>query len=91
MTKKKKTKFLSISLQFTKPVGTHTKNPTIKFTFLGYNKIWYILNAPCIISVSVSTKCHSLHKFIFFCSNNTFFIYHALQFKYCNECLISQK
>jgi hypothetical protein len=35
-----------------------------------------------IISVLFSTKCLSLHNVIIVCSNNTFFISDALQFKY---------
>lgn len=39
-----------------------------------------------IITVTLSTKCHSLHNFTFR-SNNTFFINHAPKFIYKSSCL----
>jgi phosphoserine aminotransferase len=35
----------------------------------------------CIISISSTTKCHLLHNFIYFCSNNTFSTNYALKLK----------
>lgn len=53
----------------------------IKFTYLN-REIHCILMTCCISSVSFSKKCCLNHNFIFFSSNNTFFITHRLKFKH---------
>jgi hypothetical protein len=50
--------------------------------YLGNKEIYCIFKTCCIISVLFPTKCRLFHNFIFFSSNNTIFIYHALKFKY---------
>jgi hypothetical protein len=59
----------------------------IYFMYLDSKESYSILKASCIIAVLFSTKCHLLHKFIFFCLNNMFFINHELKFKYQPGCL----
>jgi hypothetical protein len=50
--------------------------------YLGNKDIHYIFKACCSISGLFSTKTSLFHNFISFCSHNTFFINHALQFIY---------
>ena len=42
----------------------------IHIMYLGNKKIYCILKTCCIISVLFTTKCHLLHTFYLFCSNN---------------------
>jgi hypothetical protein len=63
---------------------THIKKPPLEIhiIYLGNKRIHCIFKTCCIISVLFSTKCHLYHKFIFFYSNNMFYIKHVLKFKY---------
>ena len=54
----------------------------IHFKYLGNKEMYCIFKTCFIVSVLFSTKCCLFHNFIFFCSNNTFFIHHVLKFKY---------
>ena len=62
----------------------YTQENTLEnhFKYLGNKQIYCIFKTRCIISVLFSTKYHLLHNFIFFFSNNIFFINHVLKFKY---------
>ena len=51
------------------------------------NFLMHIFKTCCVLFVLFSTKCCLFHNFIFFCSNNTFFINHVLKFKYHHSCL----
>jgi hypothetical protein len=75
-------------LTFNWPVVTymnaHKKTPLqVHFIYFGNKEIYQIFKKCCIICVLFSTKCHSFHYFLFFCSTNAmFFINHVLKFKY---------
>jgi hypothetical protein len=49
--------------------------------YLGKKEIYCVFKACCIICVLFSTKCRLLHNFIFFCSNNIFFVNCALKYQ----------
>jgi hypothetical protein len=57
-------------------VHKHTgKNtPIINFIYLDNKAVYCSCKTCCTISAPFSTKCLLPHKFIFFCSNNVFFI-----------------
>ena len=54
----------------------------IHFIYYGKNEIYCNFKTRCIISVLFPTKRHVFRDFIIFCSSNTFFIKHVLNFKY---------
>ena len=72
-----------INLWMTYMNACKKKSPLeMNFIQLGKKKIYCIFQTCCIISALFSTKCYLFHNFIFFCSNNIFFINHVLKFKY---------
>jgi hypothetical protein len=70
------------TLAFTCASAYRKKSLEIHFIYLGNKEIYCIFKTCCIISVLFSTKCRLCHNFIFFCSNNMFFINHVLKFQY---------
>ena len=63
--------------------NAHKKSPLeIHFIYLGNKEIYCIFKTSCIICILFSMKCCLYHNFTFFCSNNTFFIHHALKSQY---------
>jgi hypothetical protein len=54
----------------------------IHFICLGNKEIYCIFKTCCVVSVLLSRECRLFHNYIFFCSNNTFFINHVQKFKY---------
>jgi len=74
-------------LTFERPVFAYVNvcnkiTPEIHFIYLGNMEMYCIFKTCCVISCLFSTKCCLFHNFIFFCSNNMFFINHVLKFKY---------
>jgi hypothetical protein len=64
-------------------VNTRKKAPLkIDFIYLGNKEIYYISKTCYIICVLFPTKFRLFHNCIFLCSNNMFFMNHALKFKY---------
>ena len=60
---------------------------TYKFIYILDNREIYCSFRTCsIISVLFTTEFHLFHNIIFFCSNDMFFINHALKFKYQSGC-----
>ena len=64
-------------------LNAHGKTP-LEFYFIYFDnkEIYCILMINCLIYFTFSTKRHLFHNFMFFCSNNMFFINQALKFKY---------
>jgi len=58
---------------------THLK---IHFIYSDNKEIYRFFKTFWITPALFSTKCHLFHNFIFFCSNNTFFTNHVLEFKH---------
>ena len=74
-------------LTFERPVFAYVNicnkiTPEIQFIYLGNMEMYCIFKTSCVISCLFSTKCCLFHNFIFFYSNNIFFINHVLKFKY---------
>jgi hypothetical protein len=66
---------------FTYVSARQTTPLQIQVIYFGNKKIYCFFKTSCIISVLFSTKWHLIYKCSFFCSNNTFFINHAIKFK----------
>jgi hypothetical protein len=58
----------------------------VNFMYLCKEETYCFCKTCHIISVLFDTKCCLFHNFVFFCSNNTFFIKYTLKFKYPPHC-----
>jgi hypothetical protein len=74
-------------LTFESPVFAYVNicnkiTPEIHFIYLDNMEMYCIFKTCCIICCLFSTKCCLFHNFIFYYSNNIFFINIVLKFKY---------
>lgn len=73
--------FLTLKLPMCMQIYVEKPLVEIQFIYLGSKEIFCIFKTCCMIWVLFSTQCRVFHSFVFFCSNNMFFIKHALKFK----------
>ena len=65
---------------------THVKKENHQYKFIYYTQAkgeFTAILKHATLFVVLSTKCHLFRNFTSFCSNNRYFIHHALKCKYC--------